>query len=288
MGYRPRVRSPRASGRGSEKLRHERARAKGHRHDSVISAIGESRVATAEEVVERTLRRLRTLGSQKFASSPYSEHFDRWIMNVADVLSEFESSPTVGVDDQFLKDRSQILSEIKSTLEERRREEASLEEALNDLSNSRSLLERIKEEYANKVMEIEKRKRSEVKRLNRDINSLRGELVDVARMKTGLLRGISLKAKEQKETETAQGVETRQRELELAMLDFTLAEERLQDEYETEREPVIEQIRNSQKKVEELESDGSLEDRWFACEALIDAVNALLQRKTEWHHRLFS
>jgi hypothetical protein len=28
-----------------------------------------------------------------------------------------------------------------------------------------------------------------------------------------------------------------------------------------------------------METDGSLEERWFACEALADAVNALMQRK---------
>jgi hypothetical protein len=84
-------------------------------------------------------------------------------------------------------------------------------------------------------------------------------------MKTGLLRGVSKKAREQKETETTQEVNTGQRELELAMLDFTVERERLRDEYEKKRQPVIEQIRNLQKKSDTLETDGSLEDRWFAC-----------------------
>ncbi len=85
--------------------------------------------------------------------------------------------------------------------------------------------------------------------------------------------------REQKETEAIQELNNRQRELELAMLDFTEVQERLRDEYERKRQPVIEQIRNRQKKMENLETDGSLEDRWFACEVLIDAVNTLLQRK---------
>jgi chromosome segregation ATPase len=240
----------------------------------------ENHVATTEEIAEKTLKRLRTLGSQKFASSPYSEHFDRWLANLTDVLSEFESSPTISADDQFVKERSQILSNIEFELEERRRKEASLEESIKSLSNSKNLLERIKEEYATRAREIEGRKNSEIKRLNNKIDALRGELDEVARMKTGLFRGISKKAREQKETETTQGVNTGQRELELAMLDFTVVQERLRDEYERKRQPVIEQIRDHQKKIENLETDGSLEDRWFACEALVDAVNALLQRKT--------
>lgn len=281
MGYRQRMKSPRASGRGYGTPRHEKAKARGRKHRSIgRSILEENHVAAAEEVVEKTLKRLRTLGSQRFASSPYSEHFSRWLMNLMDVLSEFESSPTISADDQFVKERSQILSNVELELEERRRKEASLEESIRSLSNSKNLLERIKEEYATRAREIEGRKNSEIKRLYSNIDSLRGELDDIARMKTGLFRDISKKAKAQKETETTQGVNTGQRELELAMLDFTVVQERLRDEYERKKQPVIEQIKDHQKETEHLETDGSLEDRWFACEALVDAVNALLQRKT--------
>jgi hypothetical protein len=201
-------------------------------------------------------------------------------MNLTDVLSEFESSPNISADDQFVKERSQILSIVELELEEKRRKETSLEEAIKSLSNSKNLLERIKEEYATKAREIKGRKNSEIKRLYSNIDSLRGELDEIVRMKTGLFRGISKKDREQKETETTQGLNTGQRELELAMLGFTVVQERLRDEYERKRQPLIEQIRDRQKMIENLETDGSLEDRWFACEALVDAVNALLQRKT--------
>jgi hypothetical protein len=280
MGYQQR-KSSRASGRGYARAPHEKAKTKGRKHRSISrSMLEENHAATAEEVMDRTLKRLRTLGSQKFASSPYSEHFSRWQTDLAYVLSEFESSPTISTDDQFAKERSQILSNVELKLEERRREETALEETARSLSDSKILLERIKEEYATRVKEIERRKHSEIKHLYSNIDSLRGELDDIVRMKTGLFRGISKKAREQKETETTQRVNTGQRELELAILDFTVAQEKLRDEYERKRQPIIKQIRDRQKKIENLETDGSLEDKWFACEALVDAVNALLQRKT--------
>jgi DNA repair exonuclease SbcCD ATPase subunit len=244
----------------------------------------EKHVATMKEVSDKTLKRLRNLGSQKFGSSPYSEHFDRWLLNLTDVLSEFESNPNISADDQFVKERSQILSIVKIELEERRRQEASLEEDAKSLSNNKNLLERIKEEYATRSREIKGQKNSEIKRLYNNIHSLREELDYTVRMKTGIFRGISKKAREQKEIETAQELNAVQRELELAMLDFTEVKEKLRDEYEKKRQPLIEQIRDYQKKIETLETDGSLEDRWFACEALIDAVNALLQRKTLQPH----
>jgi len=239
----------------------------------------ENLVATAEEVVEKTLKRLHTLGTQKFASSPYSEHFSRWQTDLAYVLSEFESSPTISTDDQFVKERSQILLNVELKLEERRREETALEEAAKSLSDSKILLERIEEEYATKAREFEERKNGEIKRLNNKIDGLRGELDEVARMKAGLFRAISKKDKAQKEAETTQRLSTAQEELTLAMHGFTEEQERLQDEYERKKQPIIVRMRGYEKEIERIDIDGSVEDRQAACEALVNAVNALLQRK---------
>ena len=245
----------------------------------------EKHVATMKEVSDKTLKRIRNLGSQRFGSSPFSEHFDRWLVNLTDVLSEFESNPNIRADGQFVKERSQILSIVKIGLEERRRKEDTLEEANKNLSNSKNLLNSIKKEYDSRTSEIKRQKNSETKRMYNNINSLREELDNIVRIKTGLFRGISKKDREQKEIETTQELNTEQRELELAMLDFTEIQERLRDEYERKRQPVIEQIRDCQKKIEILETDGSREDRWFACEALVDSVNTLLQRKTLQLHQ---
>jgi hypothetical protein len=64
------------------------------------------------------------------------------------------------------------------------------------------------------------------------------------------------------------------------MLDLIAAQKRLREAYVEKREPVIEQIKYFKKTLRALETDGSLEERWFACEALIDAVNSFLQRKS--------
>ena len=47
------------------------------------------------------------------------------------------------------------------------------------------------------------------------------------------------------------------------------------------REPVMGEIKKFRKIIQNLETDDSLEQRWFACEALIDAVNTFLQRKAD-------
>jgi hypothetical protein len=67
-------------------------------------------------------------------------------------------------------------------------------------------------------------------------------------------------------------------------LDFKKERERLQDEFENKRQPLAAQIKKDQKQIERAETDESLEDRWFACEALLDAENGLRQRKASQPH----
>jgi hypothetical protein len=106
----------------------------------------------------------------------------------------------------------------------------------------------------------------------------------VIRMKTGFFRGVSRKDREQKEMEIVQELSDKQRELELVMLSFGAEQKELRAEYERKREPVMEQIKNFRKIMRNTETDDSLEERWFACEALIDAINTFLQRKAAQPH----
>ena len=281
MGYVAPKKSPRTAGRGTRKQPYEKRKGRGRKYKSAVnSKVEEKQVASLKEVSEITLKRLHVLGNQRFGSSPFREHFDRWLMDLKEVLAEFELNPNVKADDQFIDERTQLISNIESELERRRGEEAALEEVTKSLSISKNLIEQIKEEYAIKAGEIGRRKRSETRRLYKDIDGLRKELDSIGRMKTGFFRGISKKDRERKETLVLQELNSRQRELELVILEFTQAQERLREGYETKRKPVIEQVKDCQKKTETLESDSSLEERWFVCESLVDAVNTFLQRKT--------
>jgi hypothetical protein len=259
-----------------------KAKSKGQKRRSGGTYVSEEdHVATLEEVVDRTLKRLRNLGNQVFALSPFNEHFGRWLVDMRVVLSEFESSPIVSVDDQFLKERSQILSNVELELEKRRSEEASCDEAIKSLSANRIVLERIEEECTSKTRDVERKKEVEVKRLSSNVDGLREELDRIARMKTGIFRGVSKRAKARKETEVTQRLNLAQKELDSAEQNFAAEQERLRDEYEKRKQPVIEQIRVEEKEVENQDVDGSLETRQTACEALINAVNALAERKSQ-------
>jgi uncharacterized phage infection (PIP) family protein YhgE len=285
MGYRPQIRSPRSSGRGRETPRRREAKERRQRHRSRDRyAIERGRVSTLEEVVEKTLVRLHSLGDQVFGLFPFNEYFDDWLVNLSSVLSDFESSPAISVDDQFVKERSQILSDVRVKLEGRRHEEAVHDEALKSLSDDGTLLERIQGEYTIGNREIEVRKNGEVKRLSRKVQDLKGELDRIAKMKTGIFRSLSKKAKEQKMTDITKELISAQSALQLALRNFTAEQKGLREQYEKRKQSVVDQMQNLQKEIDRLEVDGSLEARRNACEALVNVVNALLKRTTSEPH----
>lgn len=281
MGYQPR-KSPKGAIREYKKpLREKRKDRKRIRRGVDRPILEEKHTASEREASEVTLKRLHTLGIQKFGSSPFSEHFERWLMNVTAVLSEFESHPNIIVDDEFVREFSQTLSNIKLQLENLSRKETSLDQELNNLSDWRNRLKQINKEYATLAGAIRGQRNREIKRLNSTINRLKRDQDKVIRMKTGFFRGVSRKDREQKEIAIAQELNDKQRELELVMLDFSAKQKELQAEYDRKREPVLEEIKKFRRIIQIMETDGSLEERWFACEALIDAVNTFLQRKAD-------
>lgn len=229
--------------------------------------------------MDRTLKRLSNLGNQVFAVSPFNEHFGRWLVDLRMVLSEFESNDIITVDDEFMKERSQTLSNVELELENRRSEEASADETFKSLSANRILLEQIEKDHLAKMKEAERKNDVKVKRLSTNVDGLRQELDSIARMKTGIFRGVSKKTKARKEAEATQKLNLALKEVASAEQNFVAEQERLRTEYEKRKQPVVEQITVMEKEVEKQDVDGSLEARKAACETLINAVNAFVERK---------
>jgi archaellum component FlaC len=259
---------------------HEKAKRKGQKHSSGGKyLLEESEAPTFEEVVTKTLGRLHSLGSQIFAFSPFSQYFDDWLFSLKSVLSEFEANPAVNVDDEFVKERSQVVSSVELKLVERRNEEAVLEKASRRLADQNYLLVQIDTEYDRATQNLGSQRNSEIKRLTRRAHELEEELDQISRMKTGI-SPLARRAKSHKKAEVAQKLDSIKSELESVVKAFSVEQEKLHDEYERRKQTVIEQVRNLEKEVEGLDTDGSVEDRRVACEALVNAVNGLVQRKT--------
>jgi hypothetical protein len=259
---------------------HEKNRDKKRLRKRVGKEVGEkSPVASEKEVLDRTLKRLHTLGIQKFGPSPFSEHFNRWLFDVEAVMVEFEVHPDICADEEFVKERTLTLDSIKQQLKDRHLKEAALNQETTKMSNYKTVLAQINSQYLAAATELRNKKNSQAKQLNNEVNRLKKEQTAVIRLKTGFFRGISKKTREQKEAQISQQLDEAQNKLELAMLNFKAQQKTLREAFEHKREPVVVQIRQLQKMIQSMEVDDSLEERWLACEALIDLVNTFMQKK---------
>jgi hypothetical protein len=198
-------------------------------------------------------------------------------MNLRDVVSEFELNPAIKVDDQFVKERIQALFDVEQKLEESRLKEASGENAIRNLSDTKRILEQIEGEYATKSKETESRMNPEIEHLSNNVEVVRKKLAHIARMKTGLFTCISKKDKAQKELEATERLKSAENTLARTIEHFTIEQKRLRDEYLRRKQIALEQIRNHEKEIENLNTDSqtdrSIEARRHACETLVNAVN---------------
>jgi myosin heavy subunit len=280
MGYQPRAKTPKRAIHAYRKSFRQKGKV-GKRSNRRVTKQGweEKTAPTEQEVFEATIKRLHTLGSQKFGSSPFSEHFDRWIHTVEAVLCEFESRPEVSVDEQFVKEKNEALAAVKLQLENRHKRETHLEQQVNNLSDAKSRLQQLNNEYLTKATALKGQKNTAIKHLNKEIATLKKEQDRVINLKTGFFRGLSKKEREQKELEAVEKLNDKQQELELLVLSFRDREKQIREEFERKREPILDDVKVFKKRVKQLDEDGSLEERWFTCEALIDVVNNFFQRK---------
>jgi len=94
---------------------------------------------STSELAEKTLAGLTKLGTQTFALSPFSQYYDDWLVNVRQVVLEFESDSAVAADEAFAKERMQIFTDVERELAEKRLKEAQLEQAAKTLADKENL-----------------------------------------------------------------------------------------------------------------------------------------------------
>jgi hypothetical protein len=274
--------SRRGTGRGRGKVHHEKAKRKGRKHSSAGKyLLEETEESTFEEEVEKTLGRLGSLGGQTFAFSPFSKYYDDWLLSLKSVLSEFESNPAVSVDEEFVKERSHVIADVESKLAGRKRDEAELEKVTRKLAEQNHLLVQIDTDYAHGTQRLSLEKNSEIKRLTRKVHDFEEELEETIQTKVSVFSPFARRAKSQRTAEVTRKLDAAKAELESAVKQFEVEQEKLHDDYEKTKQSVMEQVRSLEKEIAALDTDGSVEDRRVASEALANAVRALLQRKKE-------
>jgi DNA repair exonuclease SbcCD ATPase subunit len=284
MGYQPQSKPRKGTTRQYRPFR-EKTKTKKHQRRSHAQPFDTQKLPpSAQEISEDTLKRLHTLGNQKFGSFPYSEHFDRWVGTVEAVLAEFAGNPNIGIDEEYTEECQRVLAGIKFTLEQIRRREATINQEITSLAEHKNRLQQINNEFATQAGVLRSQKNAIVRQLNRELAELKKEQDKIIKIKAGLFHRLSKKDRETREIEIVEKVTEKQTDLELAIMDLKQSTKALREEFDKQKEPVNEEIKKYQKRIEDLETDGSLEERWFACEALTDAVNMFLLRKAAQPH----
>jgi len=284
MGFQSRARTPRDFGRRPGR---NKSKTKPGKHEAGGAyRLEEERTLTFAEIANRALNSLSRLGSQRFAVGPFYEHYDRWILSVRNVLSEFEASSAAAVDDGFKEECSRVLSEIESTLDDRRAKEASNDEAVRkvnrNLLDTRSILAQTEREYDAKMSDIAAKREHAVRPVATNLGRLRQELGRISRVRAGFLRGISKKTKAQKEAEAAQKLESTRRELAKVEQSFAAEQAKLRKDHSKKKQQILEQIATHQKELDNLEAGSNMDDavevRRAACDDLIASIDAFLKR----------
>ncbi len=285
MTFQPRARTPRDFGKRPAKSK-QKAKLEKHRDVGTRGLFLEPAL-NPKDIVDRTVNTLHHLGAQRFAVPPFHEHFDRWMLNLKDVLSIFESSEAFNADDQFRKESSEMVLKIERELNERRLVETTHAEKLREINQGllekRSLLAQAERENAARIREMTRQEESAVKPVVSRMDRLRTELNQISRIRAGFFRSISKKAKAQRQQEASQKLESTRKQLEHVEQSFAVEQKRLNEDYKNKRKQLLKQIDEYARKLENLEAESGLDDavkiRQAACESLVKRLSMFLERK---------
>jgi hypothetical protein len=267
------------SGEKFQKSAHEKAKPKTGKKKTDVQYDNDTKTLSASEEVQKTLASLEKLGTQKFALSPFSQYYDDWFVNLRQVVSEFEANSAVRVDEPFEKMRTRIFVEVEGELAKLRIKETDLESSAQSLSNKNHFLVELDVVFAGQIRELGLKRNEETEHLAKNVHDLEEEVAKTRQMRTSFL-GFTKKAKQKKLDEATQRLNSAKTELQLALENFRVEQEKLHDEYQRKKQETIEKIRSLEVAIANIESDTSAEARGKATAALAEAVKALAQRKS--------
>jgi chromosome segregation ATPase len=267
-------------------------------HLSNHNSLGGENQDSALRIVEKISSESNELGNQIFEFSPYSQYFDSWLVNLQQIISEFELDSDIKLDEMFVKDRSRIFLDIKQTLAQIRLEESKIginEKALND--NNQLLIE-IEKDYNRKIKEIDERKNSEIPRLTSRIHELENQvgsneekISKISKPFATMSKQLSASSRKEWKEETREAAEklalakqdlkSAKNELEAVQQSFNAQQEELKESYEKKKQDVMVKVVNLQSELEKMKTDTSIDARQATSKALANSINALIQRTTK-------
>ncbi len=277
MSFKPQTGSRRGAARQFSKSTHEK-KAKERKQRSGIKYFQEETEVSSKEVTQKTLGILSKLGTQIFALSPFSQYFDDWLVNLRQTVSEFESNSVTNVDEQFVKERSQIFLDVEAALAQKRLQESNLTEEEKELSDTNHLIVETDKEYAEETRERSCKRNADVQRLSTKIRELEDKVASQQEIKISFYKFTAKRKAAGQLAQTQKELKSTKNELEVTLQTFTAEQEKMHDNYEKRKQELNEKSDSLHKELEKLETDASLSIRQEAANALANAINGVIQR----------
>ncbi len=278
MSYRSKAGRTGANKRPTKTTREKKPKEKKPRKTAKKNLKEEAPQATLQEVTERTLGGITKLGSQIFALSPYSQYFDDWLVNLRQVISEFETNPAIKTDEQFQKERTQIFLDVEAAVAQSKIEEANLSAESKALVDNNHKISDADREYAEKTRDLSNKRNSDVQQLTNKIRQLEDDLAAQQNAKFGFFQFGEKKRAAQRLEQLNSDLTAGKNELEIAIQNFTAEQDKLHDAYEKHKQELNAESDRLHQKLEKLETDTSAEVRLTACNALAEAIKLLNDR----------
>jgi len=278
MSYRSQTSSRKGTGKQFSKSTHEKKSKEKKQKQGAKYLQEETPKASTQEVAQKTLNSLNKLGNQIFALSPFSQYFDEWLVSMRQVTSEFETNPAIMVDNQFIKERTQILLDVEGALAQNRLAEFTISEEAKSLVDNNHKIVEVDKEYAEQIRSRSIKRNAEVQRLSTKIRELEDQFAVQQEIRISFYKFSARKKAAQQLAQTTQDLKTTKNELEVTLQTFTAEQEKLHDNYEKHKQELNENSDRLHKELEKLETDTSTEARKTACNALSDCINNLLKR----------
>jgi hypothetical protein len=277
MSFRPQ-KSPKGQGKLSKTEHDKKAKAKKQRQNDAKHLTEETPQASPQEVADKAIASVTRLGNQVFALSPFSQYFDDWLVNLRQVVAEFESTPAIKVDEQFQAERTQIFQDVIAALTENRLAEATLSSEAKLLEDVNHKLADADKQYAEQTREMNNKRNCEIQKLSNTIRMLEDDLAAQQQVKLGFFKFKEKRIAQENLTRTTKELAAAKNELEVKLETFKAEQDKLHDNYQLQKQQLSAESDRLHRELEKLETDTSTEPRQKACNALAQAINTQLTR----------
>jgi hypothetical protein len=233
---------------------------------------------TLKEVTEKTVASIERLGNQTFALSPFSQYYDDWLVNLRQVVANFEANPNVKADETFTKEREQAFTDIEAALAERRVQENTISEGQKSLHEVNHQIGDADADYAEKTRGLSNKRNADVQQLTNKIRALEEDVASQQDVKFGFFAFGAKKQAQQKLEATQKELNAARTQMDVTLGNFSMEQDKLHDAYVAHKQELATKADALRKDLEQLETDTSVQVRKEVCTRLSAAVNGLIQR----------